>query len=259
VDLARGLPDQEQAASQQDDVAPGEGQVDHRVAVGHGWQSPVLTRERVSSDPLELRTLALSAADWRWTREMPPGDYDVHVICGDANFPQGPHRVSANGKPLVEDVSTARGEFIERTARVPVRNGRLDVHIGTGYSYTMINLLEVSLASDATRGAIAAPLLRSFNFQPQGSEVPLGFQPDHGALFDPERGSGWSTPVETVEQGAPVPQVLDTFARSWESATWEVAVPQPGFYEVWLAVGDPSAPAGYAPFNVAAVGKLTCA
>lgn len=212
---------------------------------GHGWDFPVPTRERVSADPLELRTFAFSMAERRWTRELPPGDYDVHVVCGDSSYPQGPHRVIANGQGVVEDVSTARGEFVERTARVAVRNGRLDLRIGRGNANTTIDYVEAVLATGQPEEGVPVPtVLRSFNFQPEGSPVPLGFRPDHGAPFDPAPGVGWSTPVETVEQGAPVPQVLDTFARSSETAEWNLVVPAAGFYEVWLSVGDPSSAAG---------------
>ncbi len=199
----------------------------------YGWDAPVSTRERTTPAPLDLDTFAFSIAQRTWTTEWPNGEYDVRVSAGDASNPQGPHRVTVQGVRAIDDVTTAGGGFVERTVRVPVRNGRLVVQIGGTAGNTCIDRID---AIDTGRGP---SFLRSVNFQPAASARPWGFQVDGGQAYTPQRGYGWDAAVTARERGATMPQVLDTFVFSSTARTWEMAVTN-GTYRVWVSVGDAS-------------------
>ncbi|MFQ5767235.1 MAG: hypothetical protein ACE5ID_04550 [Acidobacteriota bacterium] len=157
-------------------------------------------------------------------------DYDVTVVAGDSSFPQGPHLVLVQGVSAINE-STAAGQFVQATVRVPVRNGILELRVGGSAGFTLINSL------DAVQVAGAPKPLISMNFQPASSLVPEGYKQDSGALFDPIRGFGWTSSVPAVERGRQVPQARDTFVYSAPLRTWNMDLPN-GAYQVWVTVGD---------------------
>ena len=201
----------------------------------HGWHRDLPTREREAATTLELNTFAFTWGERLWTLELANGDYDVRVVSGDASYAQGPHRVSANGVVLMDDVTTEAGVFEDRTARVAVRGGRVELLAGGTSWTTMINLLEARMVSE---GSIP---LTSVNFQPHGSAVPAAYIEDNGEVFDAARSYGWDAPVQTRDRGQDVPQVLDTFVLSQQPRVWNLELAD-GVYEIWLSVGDPSHP-----------------
>ena len=207
---------------------------------GFGWLDVVGTRERATLDPQELRTFAFASARAarHWVLELPNGDYDVHTMSGDPSYAQGPHRVRAGELALVPYEATAPGAYAEDTVRVPVRNGRLELTLGGEPVNSMLNLIEAIVVEQP-------PLLRSIDFTTDDSDTARGFEPDYGYSFDEDAGYGWVSEDQpyTDDMDTGGPRVLDTFAYSTTPVTWEIAVP-PGAYDVWFAVGDPSAPAG---------------
>ena len=197
----------------------------------YGWDGPVGTRDRSTDAPIELDTFAYSAMERKWTIEVPNGEYDVHIACGDPKYDQGPQRVNVNGVQVIRDVETAMGDYTEATSRVSVRTGRIEATIGGAYGNTTINY------GEATRVGGGPSFLRSFNFQSPEAATPLGFEADTGQLFDEEIGYGWDIELSGEERDAAVPQVLDTLVSSSDAATWELSVPE-GYFDVWLSVGD---------------------
>lgn len=206
-------------------------------ARGFGWNAGVDSRERTSAQPLELDTFVFSQAQRTWTAELPIGNYQVCLASGDASNPQGPHRISANGVPLLADVMTAANQFAlacppaAPLRPVAVRTGRLSVTIGGAAGNTLINTLATAPLT------AASPQFWSVNFQPAGSTPPPGFLIDSGQTFTAIRGYGWDAALPNRERNKPVPQVLDTFVFSSAVRTWELAVPD-GDYDVWYGVGD---------------------
>ncbi len=198
---------------------------------GLGWSDVVATRERATDAPLELDTFAFSFSEQVFSAELANGEYDVHVVCGDPLFPQGPHRIAAEGNVLIDDVRTGPDELAENTRRVSVRDGRIDVTIGGAGGASVVNYLEVIPAPGGPR------FLRSVNFQPSASVRPPGFEADSGQPFSADRGFGWNVAIPARERGRALPQSLDTLVFTSAIRTWEMAVPN-GDYEVWLAVGD---------------------
>jgi hypothetical protein len=177
----------------------------------------------------------------RWTLEVQNGDYDVRTVSGDPSYPQGPHLVRAGGVSLIPEVETAQGQFLDETVRVPVRNGRLEVSVGGGAGNSLVNLIEATAVEQP-------PFLRSVNFQDEYSDPPPGWEVDAAYWYDEQVGYGWwwddeEAWVDVWDTEESVPQVLDTYAYTTGPAYWEMAVP-PGFYDVWLAVGDAADPEG---------------
>jgi hypothetical protein len=210
---------------------------------GYGWTSFVGTRERGIAELLELDTFALSWSPRTWIGELPNGDYTLQVVCGDPAFAQQPQSVRANGVVLLEGEATAAGQHVVETETVAVRNGRLELTIGSGTGYTTLNYFE--LTPQAPAG-----FLRSIDFQPAESDLPAGFEMDSGGPYDEGLGYGWNlifSPegdgIPTAEADQDIPQVLDTHAYSADLASWELAVSE-GYYEVWLAVGDGGSASG---------------
>ena len=45
-------------------------------------------------------------------------------------FPQGPHRITAGGEILIDDLSTEAATFVENTVILHVRNGQIELEVG---------------------------------------------------------------------------------------------------------------------------------
>ncbi len=198
---------------------------------GYGWDSPMLSRERVSSAPLELDTFVFTSSDNRWRAALPNGDYDVRVSAGDSRYARGPQRIACGDDVIIDDILTEAFSFADVTERVAVRNGRLELELGGDGRDTTINFVEATLRNDGPA------LLRSINFQKASSDVPAGYEIDAGLVFDAERGFGWDSAVGTRDRFRNELQIHDTFAYSVSPRTWEIDLPN-GFYFVALSVGD---------------------
>ncbi len=94
-----------------------------------------------------------SSAIRTWELVVPDGDYDVWYGLGDASNPQGPHRLVVEGAVVVQNVTTATGEFTEGRAAAHVADGRLTVQIGQGTSAnTTLNYLVITPADGDVDG-----------------------------------------------------------------------------------------------------------
>ena len=112
------------------------------------WDSAPTMVSRGTGPRAVLDGGAVATSPRTWSTEVRDGYYDVTVSVGDAAFASGPHRVEIEGIRVVDDESTQAGEFLERSARVRVRDGRLSVTIGGSPGETEINLAAVIAAPD---------------------------------------------------------------------------------------------------------------
>lgn len=71
-----------------------------------------------------------------WELALPAGLYRVTVCIGDAAHEQFEQNVTVEGQPLMRDVTTRRGRFLEKTCNARVTDGRLSLEIGLPDSET---------------------------------------------------------------------------------------------------------------------------
>jgi hypothetical protein len=173
---------------------------------GYGWDAFVETRERVSAAPIQIDTFAYAEEARRFTADLPNGDYALRVVAGDAQYPQGPHRVVAAGAALIDGATTEAGSFKTGTAQVRVRTGRLEMTIGGAGGNTVVNLLEAIPVNGPS-------LLRSIDFGPPGTPTAPGFDADRGDPYAAARGYGWDAPVPTSAPAVPDGFALATAAK----------------------------------------------
>jgi hypothetical protein len=117
------------------------------------------------------------------------------------------------------------------------------------------DLTDASFSITESGGGGPAPgSVAHINFQPSTSPVPAGYFADFGLLYDPVRGSGWSTTVQMRERGILPADPRDTFAdiTNTSPASWEMVLAN-GDYRVSLICGDPSATATH---RIAIEGQL---
>jgi hypothetical protein len=122
-----------------DASAPPDYQIDDGAAFdearGYGWSRDLRqsARARPSGAPLLRRHVAAGSARSadRWEIAVPNGRWRVTVSCGDPVYPQGPHRVVAEGVVLIADLMTAAGKNVAvENAPVEVKDGRLTIEVG---------------------------------------------------------------------------------------------------------------------------------
>jgi hypothetical protein len=99
---------------------------------GHGWKQSIIQnsrrREIVPEDYRDTFLFTRDSANWECAVEN--GPWKVTVCVGDAGHPQDGQRVSIEGVPVVDDVSTFAGGFFEGTVTVEVKDGRLTMDLG---------------------------------------------------------------------------------------------------------------------------------
>ncbi len=116
---------------------------------GFGWQEPIvqvhqqldmgrplMTRNPKQAVPVkDLLKDTWIGAGWKditqtWRMPVPNGKYLVSVVVGDPGWPQGPHHVWVEGAQVLDAVVTRAGEYVERSARVDVRDLELTLRVG---------------------------------------------------------------------------------------------------------------------------------
>jgi hypothetical protein len=211
-------------------------------SIGFGWSNVQSgkTRDRGFNPDQRLDTLLFVGSPAQvWEAVLPFGDYEVTVTVGDSQYPQGPHQVVVEGVTAISGQATSANQFLERTVRVPVRDGRLTMLVGGTSKNTTINSVRI----------VRAENLAAVNFQPKTAIVPLGFTADAGEQYSASRGYGWGTNTlftlgRSRDRGILVDQRLDTFVfTDTPQETWRLDLPN-GDYQVTLAAGDASYPQG---------------
>lgn len=102
---------------------------------GWGWEGDLRknTRNRQKGSALERRQISGGSAHHtdRWELAVPNGLYLLTISCGDQFAAQGPHRVLAEGAPVVRDVQTKAGQHVlVQRAAIEVKDGRFTLELG---------------------------------------------------------------------------------------------------------------------------------
>jgi hypothetical protein len=100
-----------------------------------------------------------------------------------------------------------------------------------------INLQSTTQPCNRGSGTKGVPL--AINFQPAVSDVPVGYAPDSGLVFDAGRGYGWTVAITNSRDRASArPQILDTFVyHSTPARTFRWLLPN-GTYDIFYGSGD---------------------
>lgn len=115
------------------------------VVDGYGWDQNLTgqTRDRnVLSDPT-LDTMLYTGSPRRFELPLPADWYVVEVSLGDAQYAQGPHRLSVEGELWTDSALTAAGEFVRFSERLLITDGSLTIDLGQAGSNTVITHLAV--------------------------------------------------------------------------------------------------------------------
>jgi hypothetical protein len=118
---------------------------EYSVERGYGWAKPNVVarvsgarnqgwtgRSTLEDEPGRGLYTASSLRTEIWMIDVPDGRYRVTVRVGDIAFAQGPHHVRVQDEQVIDQVMTAPGEYVERSAIVTVLGGRLLMSVGGG-------------------------------------------------------------------------------------------------------------------------------
>jgi hypothetical protein len=141
-------------------VAPGYTQVTEKTrydpTLGYGFTTlSIQTRDRgVGTDLTRDFAMVEVGRPMQFEADVPEGSYDVALTIGDATNPKPPMRIWIEGV-AVDTVATAEGEFITRTYRVAVSDGRVTVLMQSTLSNgpVVLNVLEITAVSSSSTGA----------------------------------------------------------------------------------------------------------
>jgi hypothetical protein len=96
------------------------------AARGFGWLSGnVESRDRGGPNDL-VRDFHTSSADATFSVALSNGDYTCVVVIGDRDYPLHPIEIRAEGRLVVDGLTTRTGEFRTAEFRVKVTDGALD-------------------------------------------------------------------------------------------------------------------------------------
>lgn len=117
---------------------------------GFGWSRDLSAnhRRRRALKEVERDTFLFTRGKDTWECRVENGRYRVTICVGDSGHEQLSQRVLIEGKLVIDDVTTAHGEFAERVVDVDVTNGRVTMQIGSGKpsSNTCVNWLRIERA-----------------------------------------------------------------------------------------------------------------
>ncbi|MEZ6065794.1 MAG: hypothetical protein R3B90_08830 [Planctomycetaceae bacterium] len=110
---------------------------------GCGWRRDLSTQHRQRNllpEPLRDSFLFTRTHDV-WELAVPAGNYRVTVCVGDSGHEQVGQNVAVEGEPLMRNVTTPAGGFLESSCDVQVDDERLTLEIGLpeGATNTCIN------------------------------------------------------------------------------------------------------------------------
>ena len=222
---------------------------DRGNSFAYGWDALNTSgvRERNATADQRLDTLNHTQAYGvrTWEAAVPNGQYEVHLVAGDAGYFNSVYKFDVEGVLTVEGTPTSGNRFIAGTQVVTVSDGRLTITNAAGaqnnkLAYVQVVQLE---APPPPPSGFAAKI----NFQPAGAPVPAEYLIDAGQTFG-DRGNGltygWvggsnTTGLRDRNLSNSPDQRYDTLNHLY-TRTWELAVPN-GQYNVRIVSGD----AGY--------------
>lgn len=117
------------------------------AARGYGWTRDLTAshRRRRQLPELVRDTFLFTRTRDRWEYALPPGRYRVRVCVGDSAYPQTAQSARIEGRPIIDQISTAPGRFQVAEADVEIDDGRLTLDIGSGKpnSNTCVNWIQI--------------------------------------------------------------------------------------------------------------------
>jgi len=168
---------------------------------GYGWDAPVGTRARGATVARVIDSFAFTREKRRFEVDLPPGIYEVFAELGDTEFAQGPHRLIAEGLPIVDGLRTAAGQFLEKSVTVAVRDGKLTLEVGgTTGNTTLADISIASVSADVDGDMVVNA----------SDNCPFDANPEQG---DPD-GDGLGNPCDGDDDGDAVPDAADNCATS---------------------------------------------
>ena len=128
----------------------------YRIAQGYGWASTpgLSSRDRGTADPL-TRDFVFGGNN-AFLVDVPNGTYDVTATLGDPDYAHNDGSATVQGMALFTDLVTSAGQVVQRTARVAVTNGQLNVQFiwagGGSDSFVLDGLQIESVGPTASAG-----------------------------------------------------------------------------------------------------------
>jgi len=120
---------------------------EYDTARGFGWGRDLRSnsRRRNSLDGIQRDTFLFTREQDQWECEVDNGRYRITICIGDSGHEQLHQKVSVQGMALLDDVSTASGQFAEASIEISITEKRLTVNIGSkkARSNTCINWLRI--------------------------------------------------------------------------------------------------------------------
>ena len=114
---------------------------------GFGWGRDLRSnsRRRNALDGVQRDTFLFTREKDQWECQIENGQYRITICIGDSGHEQLHQNVSIEGTVLMDDVSTASGQFAEASVDVTVTDNRLTLDIGSGNSpgNTCVNWLRI--------------------------------------------------------------------------------------------------------------------
>lgn len=106
--------------------------------LGYGWKRSIATnyRERGRYQEVIRDGFLFTRSHDTWEVRVEPGRYAVTVCLGDSGHEQVGQNVTVEGLPLMRNLTTAAGSYLEKTLDVDIKDQRLTVEIGLPGSQT---------------------------------------------------------------------------------------------------------------------------
>jgi hypothetical protein len=133
---------------------------------GYGWTSfGVQARDRRVGSTLQRDFAMAELGRLGFATDVPDGSYVVTLTMGDAAYAHGPAAVWLEGQQ-VDTASTARGEFVQKTYRTTVTDGRLDLELRGVEGNQVVSVGAMSVvAADSIPPSESDPTLISEGFE----------------------------------------------------------------------------------------------
>jgi len=120
--------------------------------IEYGWdRMNPLSRDRDVHQDQRYDTTILMEKDgetYSWEIALPEGEYQVHLVAGDAQYADGSYHVVAEGEPFLDGTPSDAEHFVEVTRNVVVRDGRLTLGNGEGSVLTRLCFIDILRLGD---------------------------------------------------------------------------------------------------------------
>ncbi len=117
---------------------------------GFGWTRDISgsNRRRRALKEAYRDTFLFTRTSDTWECSVTNGKWNITVCVGDSGHEQPAQFVFIEGRPVLENVDTEAGQFVERSVTIEVKDGRLTVRIGRDQpgSNTCLNWLTIAPA-----------------------------------------------------------------------------------------------------------------